>query len=41
MMFYLLTEEIVGRTELTDFTRDPYKALDDMRVLRCKHFRGA
>jgi hypothetical protein len=29
MMFYLLPEEIVARTELADFPRDPYKALDD------------
>ena len=29
MMFYLLPEEIVARSELTDFPRDPYKALDD------------
>jgi hypothetical protein len=29
MMFYLLPEEIVARTNLTDFPRDPYKALDD------------
>ena len=29
MMFYLLPEEVVARTELTDFPRDPYKALDD------------
>jgi hypothetical protein len=29
MMFYLLPEEIVARTELTDFPREPYKALDD------------
>jgi hypothetical protein len=29
MMFYLLPEEIVARTELTGFPRDPYKALDD------------
>ena len=29
MMFYLLPEEIVARTELTEFPRDPYKALDD------------
>ena len=28
MMFYLLPEEIVARTELTDFPRDPYTALD-------------
>jgi len=29
MMFYLLPEEIVARTELTDFPRDPYIILDD------------
>ena len=29
MMFYLLPEEVVARTELTDFPREPYKALDD------------
>jgi hypothetical protein len=29
MMFYLLPEEIIARTELTGFTREPYKALDD------------
>jgi hypothetical protein len=29
MMFYLLPEEVVARTELTDFPRDPYIALDD------------
>ena len=29
MMFYLLPEEIVARTELTDFPREPYVALDD------------
>jgi len=29
MMFYLLPEEIVARTELTDFPRDPNKAIDD------------
>ena len=31
MMFYLLPKEIVVRTELTDFPRDPYKVLDDPR----------
>jgi DNA-directed RNA polymerase specialized sigma24 family protein len=29
MMFCLLPEEVVARTELTDFPREPYKALDD------------
>jgi len=29
MMFYLLPEEVVARTELTDFPREPYTALDD------------
>ena len=29
MMFYLLPEEVVARTELTDFPRDPYIILDD------------
>ena len=29
MMFYLLPEEVVARTELTDFPREPHKALDD------------
>ncbi len=31
MMFYLLPEEIVARTNLLDFPRDPYKALDDLK----------
>jgi hypothetical protein len=29
MMFYLLPEEVVARTELTDFPREPHKILDD------------
>ena len=29
MMFYLLPEEVVARTELTDFPREPHKVLDD------------
>jgi len=29
MMFYLLPEEIVARTELTEFPRDPYEALSN------------
>ncbi len=29
MMFYLLPEEIVARTNLIDFPRDPYRVLDD------------
>jgi len=29
MMFYLLPEEIVARTEIADFPRDPYIVLDD------------
>jgi len=29
MMFYLLPEDIVARTELVGFPRDPYKALED------------
>ena len=31
MMFYLLPEEIVARTELTGFPRDPYIVLDDSK----------
>jgi hypothetical protein len=30
-MFYLLPEEIVARTELTGFPRDPHKVLDDQK----------
>jgi len=29
MMFYLLPEEIVAQTEITDFPRDPYEVLDN------------
>jgi len=29
MMFYLLPEEVVARTGLTDFPREPHKILDD------------
>ena len=29
MMFYLLSEDIVARTEITDFPRDPYLVLKD------------
>ena len=29
MMFYLLPEEVVARTELTDFPREPHKILND------------
>lgn len=31
MMFYLLPEEVVARTELTDFPRDPYEVLNNSK----------
>ena len=29
MMFYILPEEVIARTELTDFPREPHKILDN------------
>ena len=31
MMFYLLSEDIVARSEIVDFPRDPYLALNDSK----------